>query len=112
MQNLISKNTIIKNFLSHKIIDEYYNNPNNPGSFSGISSLYKSLKKKYPKSKLSDLNKWGETNAVYTRHFPIRKKITRNCRWNKWHFTNGYLRSIAKENEGYQYILTVIDVFT
>jgi len=103
--------------LSFQFITNYYKNPNNPGSFSGINSLYSSLKTKFPTLKLSDLKKWGETNKVYTRHFPIRKKITRNQTVvgginDTFQMDLCDMQALQKENDGYHYLLTIIDVFS
>jgi hypothetical protein len=100
-----------------QIINDYYNNPQNPGSFSGISSLFKSLKIKYPLLKLSDLKKWGQTNRVYTRHYPLRKSIKRNKTIvgginDTFQMDLCDLRALQKENNGYNYLLTIIDVFS
>ena len=100
-----------------QFITKYYYNPINPGSFSGINSLYKSLKKKNPTLKLSDLKKWGQSNKVYTRHFPMRKKITRNQTIvgginDTFQMDLCDLQALQKENDGYRYLLTIIDVFS
>lgn len=54
---------------------------------------------------------------IYTPHKPVRKRFPRNkytvCQINElWQCDLNDLRGISKYNNGYNYILIVIDVFS
>ena len=102
----------------NKVIKQYYNNPSNPGAFSGLNSLYRELKIKLKNQlRFSDLQKWARTQNSYTLHKPKQKKIKRNTTIvsgidDTWQIDLCDLRSLKKENDNFSYILTVIDVFS
>ena len=109
----IKKKTIPDN----NFLTNYYYNANNVGSFSGLSSLYRVIKQKFPKIKKADLTKWAKTQKTYTRHYPRRKKIKKNQTLvgginDTWQMDLCDMRSLKYENDNYQYILTIIDVFS
>ena len=106
------------NEIDYNFITKYYNNPLNPGSFSGLNSLLKSLRtSKYPNIKLIDLIKWSSHQEAYTMHFPVIKKNKRNKTLvggidHTWQMDLCDMRALKNENENFQYILTIIDVFS
>lgn len=88
-----------------------------PGSLSGINKFYKYLKSKYKNVKLKHVKDWLQSQDVYTLHKPRSKKFKRSRVFanhidDNWQMDLCDMRSISKENYGFQYILTVIDVFS
>ena len=55
-----------------------YTDPSEPGSFSGISSFYKTLKTKNKNIKIKDVNEWVKSQDTYTLHKSKSKKFMRN----------------------------------
>ena len=94
-----------------------YTDPSKPGSFSGISSFYRALKTKNKKIKISDVNEWAKYQDAYTLHKNKTKKFLRNQTVveginDTWQIDLCDMRAIKSENENYQHILTIIDVFS
>ena len=101
----------MKNFISS------YTNPSKPGSFSGINSFYKSIKTKKNKIKIKNVKKWLLSQDSYTLHKPKITKFERNQIVvpgidDTWQIDLCDMRALKKFNNNYQYILTIIDVFS
>jgi len=94
-----------------------YTNFKNPGSYSGAQSFYRSLKQTYTNVKLSDVQEWLQTQDTYTLHKPKTNKFKRlktivPGAKDTIQIDLCDMRNISKENDGYSYILTAIDVFS
>jgi transposase InsO family protein len=90
-----------------------YYDPSHPAGFSGASKLRETVSKR----KKNKVDEWLQSQDTYTLHKPARKRFPRNqyvvYRINElWQCDLNDLRGIAKYNEGFNYILTVIDVFS
>ena len=97
----------------HKI----YNNPSDPGSFGGVERLYQSARAKGLKLDRKKVEKYLKSDDTYTLHKPSRKHYTRNMIVvsdidKQWQADLADMQEIAKENDGYRYLLTVIDCFS
>lgn len=109
--NLI--NQLGNNIDHEKYLKNYYYNPKNPGAFTGLSTLRRHIKKDY----LKNLPSWIQEQETYTLHKPARKKFKRNRIIvygidDTWQADLIDLQNIAKENNNYKYLLTIIDVFS
>lgn len=91
-----------------------YYTPKNANSFSTPLRLYKHFKGRFH---LQDIKKWLASKDSYTLHRPARKRFRRN----KYHVTNideyweSDLVDMSKfhlSNDGYKFILNIIDVFS
>ena len=98
-----------------KILSEY-TNPAKPGSFSGLSSFKRVLKKtkKINSKEIKDILLDQET---FTLHKPILKRFKRNKIIvngidDTWQADLVDLSNIAYANDNYKWLLTVIDVFS
>ena len=98
--------------MSEKKIEKLYYNPTQPGSYSGFSSfeIYIDIPKGIVKNWLLDQD-------TYNLHRPIRKKFKRNRIIvsgidDTWQADLIDLQNFSKENNGFKYLLTVIDVFS
>ncbi|KAG8235182.1 hypothetical protein J437_LFUL015488 [Ladona fulva] len=86
----------------------------NPSGYSGASRLVNSLKGKYsPK----EVKEWLQGLDAYTLHKAVRRKFPRN----RYHITNIDdlwqcdlidMRNLKEHNDGYGYLLSVIDTFS
>lgn len=94
-------------------MNAYYYNPKNPGAFSGLSSLKNHVKN----INNIDIKNWLQDQDTYTLHRPVRKKFERNKIIvygidDTWQADLIDLQNLSKENNGYKYLLSVIDVFS
>src|SRR5258708_37137271 len=104
--------TRVKNTL-HKI----YYDTKNPASFSSVNKLYDEVIKKFPSTTLKDVGEWLSTQITYTLHKPSRKNFLRNKIIvgeinEQWEADLVDMKEFSKENDNYNFILTVIDVFS
>jgi len=98
------------------MIAKKYVDPAFPGSFSGFERFFKSIKNE------EDVTKKQVTdvllkNDAYTMHKPAIKKFKRNQIIvfgidDTWQADLVDMKAYSKENRGFKYILTVIDVFS
>ena len=92
---------------------EAYTDPEQPGSFSGISGFLKNNKK----LKKDQVKKKLLAEEAYTLHTPIRKKFPRT-QWlsggidHIWQVDLVDLKKFKYVNSHYEYILTCIDIFS
>jgi len=103
--------------LNNEYLSKYYTNPKNPGSFAGISSLHKSLKEKNNNVSKSQLEEWIKSEDTYTLHKTRHKKFERNRIIvsgidDTWQADLIDMRSISKQNDNFNFILMIIDVFS
>ena len=94
-----------------------YTTLKNPAALGGVTKFFHHLKSKYKHVKLDQVKDWLQSQDVYTLHAPRIKKIKRNRVFassidDNWQMDLCDMRSISRENNGIQYILTVIDVFS
>ncbi|KAK3084311.1 hypothetical protein FSP39_011465 [Pinctada imbricata] len=99
-------------------LKEIYYNPVNAGSFSGPDKLYRYVKKagKYVISKYR-IRKWLQRQEPYSLQRPLVRKFKRNTVItlgidDQWDADLMDMTKFAKENDGYAYILVVIDIFS
>lgn len=91
-----------------------YYDPAHPASFTTADALWKAAHKTIPKAQVTE---WLQSQEPYTLHRPLRKKFPRNryVVYNKdelWQADLNDMQSLQQENDGYRYLLTVIDVFS
>ena len=93
---------------------ESYFGPKHPASFGGIENFRKHLAKK---STIKQIQDWMLKQDAYTLHKPVRKNFKRRTTFTTgiddlWQADLVNLSSISKYNDGYKFLLTVIDVFS
>ena len=86
-----------------------YFDPRHPAGFSGAATLQSYVK--------GDAKTWLRGQEAYTLHAPARKRFERNYyKVSKmddlWQADLCDMRDLAKDNDGYKYLLTVIDVLS
>jgi transposase InsO family protein len=94
-----------------------YEDPSVPGAYSGASSFIREVKKREKDIDGSTIKLWLQTQDGYTLHKPTRKLFKRNRI-----IVNGIddtfqmdlvdVSTLADTNDGHNFILTAIDVFS
>lgn len=97
-----------------KRLARIYNDPRHPAGFSTLNALWKATNKEIPKKIVLQ---WLQSQDVYSLHRPVRKKFKRNFysvfhKDELWQADLNDMRSLSKFNDGYAYILCVIDVWS
>jgi hypothetical protein len=98
-------------------LNKLYTNPINPGSFSGFSNFQRLLKHKNVKATKKQIKQFLQKKESYSLHMPRRKNFRR-----KRVIVGGIndtfqidlvdMTTYEKENDGFKFILTCIDVFS
>lgn len=91
----------------------YYNHKSRLGFTGDISKF----SKKFPQSKQA-VKKWLEEQEAYSLHKPARKKgiqgnkTIASCVDAQWQADLADMQNVSKYNDGFRYLLTVIDVLS
>ena len=102
----------IVNDEEENLLKQVYYDVGNPASYGGVSRLVKISN--IPRKKV---NAWLKSQRTYTTHHPVRKRyptrkyVTRGLD-HQWQADLVEMRPYAKQNLGYHYLLTVIDMFS
>ena len=94
-------------------LEEIYYDPSQPSSFGGIGALKR--QSKLPKKRVEN---WLSEQDVYTLHKPVRRNIKNRRRVfapsinHVWQADLVDVISLAPHNDGFKYLLTVIDCFS
>ncbi len=99
-------------------LSSVYYNPKRTGGFGGVERLYNDVKKD-GKSDISraQIRKWLMGQDTYTLHKQARRRFKRNRVIvggidELWQMDLADMQPLAKENNGYRYLLVCIDVFS
>jgi hypothetical protein len=90
-----------------------YYNPAKPTAFTTLNKLSATL----PTKNKSDVKAWLEHQKAYKMHRPLRKRFLRNPYtvtnlMDVWECDLLDMQSLAKFNDMYRHILSVIDLFS
>ena len=104
--------TLSFQLLCRKKLKKSYYNVNNTSSYGGASRLSKETKIDGRKAK-----KWLTSQDTYTLHKPVRYKFPRrrvivSGPGEQWQADLVDVSRLSKENDGYKFLLTIIDVFS
>lgn len=96
---------------------EAYYDVSEPGSYGGIHALYRLMRKKGSKVTLKQVKEWLATQEAYGLHKPTRRRFTRRKIYARgidylWQADLVDMNHLAEDNDGFRYLLTVIDVFS
>lgn len=102
-----------------EILSEIYYNPRNEASFASREKLYQAAKKEVPWVTRDEVKEFLRDSITYTVHYPRRHNFPRNpIMVNHVHeLHQADLADMSQErfvskNDGFKYLLTVIDVFS
>lgn len=95
-------------------INRIYYDVSNPASYSSVNKLANEMKGKMNRE---EVKKWLSSQEAYTLHRPVHKRFSRNryilSNFNElWQADLSDMRTYSQYNDGYKYILCVIDVFS
>ncbi len=97
-----------------QILEDLYLSPSKPSSLGGIDRLFKEARARIPGLKRQDVVDFLHTQFAYTQHKPARKKFRRrkviavNIN-DVYHVDLIDMQKFAEFNDGYKFLLTVID---
>ncbi len=101
-----------------KVLKKIYFDPKNPGSFGGVVPLHRQARKETD-CRLSELfvKKWLSNIPAYSLHKPAAKKFPRlhyvaDGPYDQFQADLLDFGALVKYNDGYRYLLVVIDIFT
>jgi len=91
---------------------QVYYDPSRPGSYGGVKALWKAVG-----GKKKDVEEWLKTQDTYTLHRPSRKRYKHNQIQvaginDQFEADLVDLQGLAKSNNNYKYLLTVIDALS
>ena len=100
-----------------ELLNEIYYNTKSPSAFSGVEKVYLEAKQKMPSITRREVREWLEKQYTYTMHKPIRKKFPRRSIYVKgmddqWQVDLADMTRLSRYNNGYQYLLTCIDIYS
>lgn len=95
-------------------IRNIYYDVSHPAGYSSIDKLSQAMKNKMTRK---DIKKWLESQETYTLHKPVHRRFPRNkyilSNFNElWQADLSDMRTYSEYNDGFKYILCVIDVFS
>ena len=98
-------------------LNTFYTNTKLPGSYGGVNSFTKSLKKQKINIKDPQVKKWLLEKEYYTLHRPKRKNFKRRQVIvpgidHTWQADLVDVSSLSDKNDDFKFILTCIDVFS
>ena len=100
-----------------QVLRSIYYDPSNPASFTTVEKLYNAAKEFLPKLTLNDVTKWLTGELTYTLHKSVRRRFKRNPIVvehidQQWEADLVDMQEFASQNNGNNYILTVVDVMS
>ena len=98
-------------------LSRVYESPDHPASFSGIDKLYRIAKKEFPSITRNEIKQWAENNLSCSLYKPSRRSFKCSKIYapeidSLWEADLVFVQDVAKENDGGNYLLVVIDVFS
>ena len=102
---------------THQILETLYLSPSKPSSLGGIDRLWREAKKQISGIKREEVKAFLQTQYAYTQHKPAVKKFKRrkviSVNINDvYHMDLIDMQKFSEDNDGYKYIMTVIDCFS
>ena len=99
------------------LLQDVYYNSSSPACYAGAYTVYKEAKKRHPTIKFTDVKRFMHSQDTYTLHKPTIRKFVRNKTIasgidTDWQADLCDMKKIKKFNDGYTYILTVVDVLS
>jgi hypothetical protein len=95
-------------------MDVAYYNVRSPGSYGGVNALFRAMKGKATRKQVVN---WLSEQETYSLHKPVRRRFPRRKIYSRdidylWQADLVDMTHLAEYNDGYRYLLTVIDVFS
>lgn len=99
------------------LLKKIYYDPEHPAGFGNVDGLYHAAKRKQKKIRRNQVENFLQKQETYTLHRPVRLRFERRKTLARhvdqvWQADLIDFQPISKENRGFRYILTVIDVLS
>ena len=100
-----------------QLLTRLYYHPKSSAAFGGVQRLFQAAKRKKKSVTFDQVQDWLEGQVTYTLHKPVRHRFKRRRVVvagidHQWQADLADLSSLQKMNDGYRYLLCVIDVFS
>lgn len=100
-----------------EFLHDIYFNIKQPGAFAGPNKLHNVLVQNGYLVKIDEIKKWLQQHDAYTLFKPVKYRFKRNRIVTTgldymWDADLADVSNIAEHNDGYRYLLVVIDVFS
>ena len=95
----------LNSFLCH-----VYISPEHAASLAGLDKLYQVVKNQFPSITRKEIQKWAENDP--SKRTLRRNKVYAPEIYSLWEADLAFVQDVAKENDGVNYLLVVIDVFS
>lgn len=103
--------------MNEEILQKIYYDPSHPAGLSSPRKLFNAAKLLSPTLSLEHVRTWLSKQFTYTLHKPARRRFRRNPTIvdnvdEQWQADLVDMQAFVKENKGFKYLLTVIDIFS
>ena len=104
--------------MSAEVLSKIYHDPKDLGTLGGVERLLRRARQLHvPGITRKSVQEYLRSEQAYSLHKPARRRFTRNHTYVAgidalWQADLADMQSIAKQNGGIRYLLTVIDVFS
>ena len=101
-----------------KYLEKIYYDPKHPASYSIPKKLLKAIRAEGKRDiSFGKIKKWLSSQDTHTSHHPSRKRFKRNVVHvdgidEQWDMDLMDMTYVSKHNDGYQFILVAIDIFS
>ena len=101
-----------------RLLKKIYYDPAHPGSFGGVERLHKAVQNESGKKVMIEkVQEFLSEQDTYTLHKPARIRFPRNRVFvtrplNQFQADLCDMQALVEHNDGYNYLLTVIDIFS
>ena len=101
----------------NRFLSRVYISPGHAASSTGLDKLYHTVKNQFPSVTRKEIREGAENNLSYSLHKPSRRTFKRNQAYaseidSLWEADLAFVQNVAKENDGMNYLLVVIDVLS
>ena len=101
----------------HIYLEKMYYSLDSPSSYACKSTPYQTSRKKFPEIKLTQVKKWLSKQLTYTLHKPVyqsfqTRPVVVYAIDELWQLDLVDLSKLARENGGYKFILSIVDVLS
>jgi hypothetical protein len=100
-------------------LEELYSDPAHPASFQGPETVYRAVQRegRFPRITYANIRQWVQNKEAYSKNRKISKQFQRNRVIvsgidDQWDADLASFYSFEQENDGFNYLLCVIDIFS
>ena len=98
------------------MMEDYYS-VREPGSYGGVNALRRLMRAKGERVTQKQATDWLAEQEAYSLHKPVRRRFARRRIFSRgidylWQADLADMTHLAEHNDGFRYLLTVIDVFS